>query len=208
MTEEDRRPDPDALLAHASAEGRGKLKVYIGAAPGVGKTYEMLSDARRKKAEGVDVAIAVAETHGRQETLALLEGMEIIPKKQIAYREQMLAEMDLDAALARAPAILLVDELAHTNVEGSRHPKRWQDVEELLAAGIEVWSTLNIQHLESLNDVVAKITGVIVRETVPDSILERADEVVLVDLTPDELIQRLREGKVYAPDQAERALSH
>jgi two-component system, OmpR family, sensor histidine kinase KdpD len=206
MTEEDRRPDPDALLAHAKAEGRGKLKVYLGAAPGVGKTYEMLSDARRKKAEGVDIVVAVAETHGRQETLALLDGLEIIAKKPLAYRDQMLPEMDLDAALARQPAILLVDELAHTNVEGSRHPKRWQDIEELLAAGLEVWTTLNIQHLESLNDVVAKITRVIVRETVPDAILERADEIVLVDLTPDELIQRLKEGKVYAPEQAERAL--
>ncbi|MES1204013.1 MAG: DUF4118 domain-containing protein, partial [Pseudomonadota bacterium] len=206
MTEEDRRPDPDALLAHAKAEERGKLKVYLGAAPGVGKTYEMLSDARRKKAEGVDVAVAVAETHGRQETLALIDGLEIIPKRAIPYRDQMLAEMDLDAALARKPAILLVDELAHTNVDGSRHPKRWQDIEELLGAGINVWSTLNIQHLESLNDVVATITRVRVRETVPDAILERADEIVLVDLTPDELIQRLKEGKVYAPDQAERAL--
>jgi two-component system, OmpR family, sensor histidine kinase KdpD len=207
MTEPaERRPSPDALLAQAKAESRGKFKIYLGAAPGVGKTYEMLSDARKKRADGLDIVAGVIETHGRAETKALCAGLEILPKRKHGYRGQELEEMDLDGLIARRPQIALVDELAHTNVEGSRHPKRWMDVEELLAAGIDVWSTLNIQHVESLNDVVARITRVRVRETVPDAILERADEIELIDLTPDELIERLREGKVYAPDQASRAL--
>lgn len=203
---EDRRPSPDALLAQAKAEGHGKLKIYLGAAPGVGKTYEMLSDARKKLADGVDILAGVVETHGRKETLALCEGIEIIPKRKLGYRGQELEEMDIDALLARRPQIALIDELAHTNVDGSRHPKRWMDVEELLAAGIDVWSTLNIQHLESLNDIVARITRVRVRETVPDALLDRADDIELIDLTPEELIERLKEGKVYAPEQAQRAI--
>lgn len=204
--EEDRRPSPEALLAQAKAEGQGKLKIYLGAAPGVGKTYEMLSDTKKKRADGLDIVAGVIETHGRVETKALCDGLEILPKRKLGYRGQELEEMDLDGLIARRPQVALVDELAHTNVEGSRHPKRWMDVEELLAAGIDVWTTLNIQHVESLNDVVARITRVRVRETVPDAILERADEIELIDLTPDELIERLREGKVYAPDQANRAL--
>jgi two-component system sensor histidine kinase KdpD len=203
---EDRRPSPDALLAQAKAEARGKLKIYLGAAPGVGKTFEMLSDARKKRADGVDIVAGVVETHGRRETLALCEGLEIIPKRKLGYRGQELEEMDIDALLARRPQIALIDELAHTNVEGARHPKRWMDVEELLGAGIDVWSTLNIQHLESLNDIVARITRVRVRETVPDALLDRADDIELIDLTPEELIERLKEGKVYAPDQAQRAI--
>jgi two-component system, OmpR family, sensor histidine kinase KdpD len=203
---EERRPSPDALLAQAKAEGHGKLKIYLGAAPGVGKTFEMLSDARKKLADGVDIVAGVVETHGRKETLALCEGIEIIPKRKLGYRGQELEEMDIDALLTRRPQIALIDELAHTNVEGSRHPKRWMDVEELLAAGIDVWSTLNIQHLESLNDIVARITRVRVRETVPDALLDRADDIELIDLTPEELIERLKEGKVYAPEQAQRAM--
>lgn len=197
---EARRPSPDALLEQAKAETRGQLKIYLGAAPGVGKTYEMLSDARKKRAEGLDIVAGVIETHGRAETLALTEGLETQPRRG--------GEMDLDALLARRPEIALVDELAHTNADGSRHPKRWMDVDELLAAGIDVWSTLNVQHIESLNDIVARITRVRVRETIPDAVLERADEVQLIDLTPEELIERLQQGKVYAPDQAQRALRH
>jgi two-component system sensor histidine kinase KdpD len=202
------RPSPDALLAQAEAEARGKLKIYLGAAPGVGKTYEMLADARKKCAAGVDVVAGIVETHGRIETRQLCEDLTILPRRKVAYKGRDLEEMDLDALLQRRPAIALVDELAHTNVEGSRHPKRWMDVEELLAAGIDVWTTLNIQHVESLNDIVARITRVRVRETVPDAIIERADEIELIDLTPDQLIERLREGKVYAPDQARRAMRH
>ncbi len=201
----DRRPDPDALLALAGREGRGKLKVFLGAAPGVGKTYAMLLGARRLKAEGLDVVIGLAETHGRSETAALLEGLETIPRKKIDYRGREIEEFDIDAALKRKPALIVVDELAHTNAPESRHPKRWQDVEELLDAGLDVWTALNIQHLESLADVVSRVTGVIVRETVPDGVLKRADDVVLVDITPDELIQRLNEGKVYLPQTARRA---
>ncbi len=203
----DLRPSPDALLAAAAREARGKLRIFLGAAPGVGKTYEMLQSARRRKAEGVDVVIGVVETHGRKETEALLEGLEVIPRRHIPYEGRTLTEMDIDAILARRPALVLVDELAHTNAPGSRHPKRYLDVEELLAAGIDVYTTVNIQHLESLNDIVAQITHVRVRETVPDRIVDAA-EVEVIDLTPDDLIQRLREGKVYVPDQAERALKH
>ncbi|HZF33706.1 MAG TPA: sensor histidine kinase KdpD [Candidatus Angelobacter sp.] len=203
----DLRPSPDALLAAAAREARGKLKIFLGAAPGVGKTYEMLQSARRRKAEGADVVVGVVETHGRKETEALLEGLEVIPRRQIAYEGRVLTEMDIDAVLARRPALVLVDELAHTNAPGSRHPKRYLDVEELLATGVDVYATVNIQHVESLNDVVAQITRVRVRETVPDRIVDAA-EVEVIDLTPDDLIQRLREGKVYIADQAERALKH
>ena len=201
----DRRPDPEALLALAGKEGRGKLKVFLGAAPGVGKTFAMLAGAKRLKAEGLDVVIGLVETHGRSETAALLEGQETLPRKKIPWRGRELEEFDIDAALKRRPALIVVDELAHTNAPESRHPKRWQDVEELLDAGMDVWTALNIQHLESLAEVVSKVTGVAVRETVPDRVLQRANDVVLVDITPDELIQRLQEGKVYLPETARRA---
>src|SRR5258705_8760646 len=206
----EQRPSPEALLEAARREeGRvGKLRIFVGAAPGVGKTYEMLLQARARKKDGYDIVIGVVETHGRKETEALLDGIEVIPRKRLEYRGQWLDEMDLDAVIARRPQIVLVDELAHTNASGSRHPKRYLDVEELLGHGIHVYSTVNIQHIESLNDVVAQITHVRVRETVPDSIFDRADAVELVDLTPDDLIQRLKEGKVYVPKQAERALEH
>ncbi|HTX48293.1 MAG TPA: sensor histidine kinase KdpD [Caulobacteraceae bacterium] len=203
--DEPRRPDPDALLAEASKAGRGRLKVFLGMSPGVGKTFAMLTQAARRKAEGRDVVVGVVETHGRKETDALTPGLEILPRKPIEYRGRTLLEFDIDAALARKPELLLVDEFAHTNVPGSRHPKRWQDVEELLAAGISVWTALNVQHLESLVDVVWKITGVRQRETVPDSVLSKADEIELVDITPAELRQRLAEGKVYVPETARLA---
>jgi two-component system sensor histidine kinase KdpD len=204
------RPDPDALLARVVEEEarsrRGRLKLFFGAAPGVGKTYAMLEAARAARAEGEDVVAGVVETHGRRETERLLEGLEILPRREVEHRGAALREFDLDAALARRPALILVDELAHTNAPGSRHAKRWQDVEELLAAGIGVYTTLNVQHIESLNDVVAQITGVVVRETVPDAVFERADEVELVDISAEVLLERLREGKVYVPEQAARAL--
>ena len=208
--EPDQRPSPDALLAVAKKEASraGRLKIFLGAAPGVGKTYEMLQEARARAKDGADVVVGVVETHGRKETDALLDGLEVLPRRAISYKDHALEEMDLDALIARRPDLALVDELAHTNVAGSRHPKRYIDVEELLSKGIDVYTTLNIQHIESLNDVVAQITGVRVRETVPDSILDRADAIELVDLTPDDLIQRLKEGKVYVPKQAERALEH
>ena len=202
----DKRPSPEALLQQANKEGHGRLKIFMGAAPGVGKTYEMLTQARQRRLDGIDVVVGVVETHGRVETDHLTKGFEIVPKKRVLYRGQVLAEMDLDAILQRRPKLVLVDELAHSNVEGSRHPKRYMDVEELLEAGIDVYTTFNIQHLESLKDIVAKITHVQVRETVPDSIIDRADEVEVVDLTPEDLIQRLKEGKVYIPEQAERAI--
>ncbi len=201
------RPSPDVLL-HQAQEGRGRLKIFLGAAPGVGKTYAMLEAARRKQAEGVDVVIGIVESHGRSETEALTHGLKAVPRKSMEYRERALPEMDLDALLARKPQLALVDELAHTNVPGSRHGKRFQDVEELLAAGIDVYTTLNIQHLESLNDIVARITRIRVRETLPDKVLELADEIELVDISPEDLIQRLREGKVYLRDQAQRAVNH
>lgn len=204
-SEREARPSPEALLEEAAREGLGRLKIFLGAAPGVGKTYEMLTQARQRKLEGVDVVIGVVESHGRVETELLTKGLELIPKKRIPYKGRVLAEMDLDAILLRKPKLVLVDELAHTNVDGSRHPKRYLDVEELLAAGIDVYSTLNVQHLESLNDVVARITHVRVNETVPDSILDHANDVEIVDLTPEDLIQRLKEGKVYLPEAAERA---
>ncbi|MGH8462362.1 MAG: DUF4118 domain-containing protein [Stenotrophobium sp.] len=203
---EPQRPSPEALLLQAQKENRGRLKIFLGAAPGVGKTYEMLSVARRKLLDRVDVVIGVVETHGRAETEAQVDGFEVVPRHGIPYKDRVLQEMDLDAILARRPKLVLVDELAHTNAPGSRHPKRYQDVEELLAAGIDVYSTLNIQHVASLNDVVASITHVQVRETVPDSVLESADDIEVVDLTPDDLIQRLREGKVYHGDAGARAL--
>lgn len=204
----DLRPSPDALLKQASGELRGRLKVFLGAAPGVGKTYEMLQAAQAKRRDGWDVVIGVVETHGRKETQALLDGLEALPRRNVDYRDHALDEMDIDGILKRRPKLVLVDELAHTNAPGSRHPKRYLDVEELLAAGIDVYTTLNIQHLESLNDVIAKITHVRVRETVPDSIFDRADDVELVDLTPDDLIQRLKEGKVYVPELALRAVQN
>jgi two-component system sensor histidine kinase KdpD len=206
LQESDRRPSPDALLETATREERARLKVFVGAAPGVGKTYAMLQAAQQRRHDGTDVVVGVVETHGRAETAALLDGLEIVPRRRIEYRGQTLEEMDLDAILARRPTLVVVDELAHTNAPGSRHPKRVGDVEELLAAGIDVYTTVNIQHLESLNDVVAQITGVRVRETIPDAVLDRADEVKLIDLSPEELLQRLQEGKVYIPQQAERAI--
>jgi len=205
-----RRPSPEALLEAAKREEGhvGKLRIFVGAAPGVGKTYEMLQNARARKKDGYDIVIGVVETHGRKETEALLEGLDVVPRRRIEYKGQWLEEMDLDGIIARRPQIVLVDELAHTNAPGSRHPKRYLDVEELLSRGINVYTTVNIQHIDSLNDVVAQITHVRVRETVPDTVFDRADAVELVDLTPDDLIQRLKEGKVYVPRQAERALEH
>ncbi|HEY6334561.1 MAG TPA: sensor histidine kinase KdpD, partial [Alphaproteobacteria bacterium] len=204
----EQRPSPDALLAVAKRAGRGKLKLFLGAAPGVGKTYEMLVTAAARRQEGVDVVIGVVETHGRIETERLIRGLEVIPRRRVEYRGRVLEEMDLDAVLARKPQLVLVDELAHTNAPGARHPKRYMDVEELLAAGFDVYTTLNVQHLESLNDVVAQITRIRVRETLPDSVLDQADEIEVVDLTPEDLIQRLQEGKIYVAHQAERALRH
>ncbi|ETX14406.1 histidine kinase [Roseivivax halodurans JCM 10272] len=209
MTEtEEARPDPDALLEEASGEGRGKLKIFLGAAPGVGKTYAMLEAARRRAAEGVDVIAGVVETHGRIETETLLAGLEVVPKRAHFYRERILHEMDLETLIERRPDLALIDELAHTNVPGSRHEKRWQDVEDVLAAGIDVYTTLNVQHLETMNDRVARISGVRVRETVPDKVLEQADEIELIDLPPGDLLKRLREGKVYVQDQAARAVQN
>jgi two-component system sensor histidine kinase KdpD len=202
------RPSPDALLQAAQQETRGRLKIFVGAAPGVGKTYEMLTAARTHLQEGVDVVVGVVETHGRKETEALFAGLEVIPRQRVEYKGRALDEMDLDALLARRPQLALIDELAHTNAPGSRHPKRYMDVEELIAAGIDVYTTLNVQHIESLNDVVARITRIRVRETVPDSIIDKADNIELIDLTPDDLIQRLKDGKVYVPHQAERAIRH
>ena len=202
------RPSPDALLEKARSEMRGRLKIFLGAAPGVGKTYEMLLAGRARRAEGVDVVIGVVETHGRRETQALIEGYEVVPRAQVAYRGQSVEEMDLDAVLARRPELVLVDELAHTNAPGSRHPKRYLDVLELIERGIDVYTTLNIQHVESLNDVVAQITRIRVRETVPDSVIDRADAIEIIDLTPEDLIKRLNEGKVYLPETARRAVSN
>ena len=204
----DGRPPPEAFLAEAARETRGRFKLFIGAAPGVGKTYEMLRVGKAKLAEGIDAVIGVVETHGRAETAAMVDAFETVPRRKLTYKDRAVEEMDLDAILKRRPELVLVDELAHTNAEGSRHPKRYLDVQELLAAGIDVYSTMNVQHLESLNDVVAKITRIRVRETVPDNILELADEIEVVDLTPEALVERLEEGKVYVRDQAQRALKH
>jgi len=204
---DDIRPDPDELLAAAISEARtGKLKIFLGAAPGVGKTYEMLVQARSRQAEGVDVVAGIIETHGRAETAAQIEHIPILPRRTIQYRGRGLEEFDLDAALARRPALLLVDELAHTNAPGSRHAKRWEDVAELLAAGLTIWATLNVQHLESLNDDVARITGVRPSETLPDRVLDLADEMEIIDLSPADLRQRLKDGKIYRADNASRAL--
>jgi two-component system sensor histidine kinase KdpD len=206
IPEAESRPSPEALLKSAAREQRRRLKIFVGAAPGVGKTYAMLQAAHERRAEGIDVVVGIVETHGRVETEALRRGLEEVPRKQVEYRGTMLEEMDIDAILARRPALVLVDELAHSNAPGSRHPKRYSDVEELLEAGIDVYTTVNIQHLESLNDVIAQITGIRVRETVPDRFFERADELKLVDVTPEDLLQRMREGKVYMPAAAERAI--
>jgi two-component system sensor histidine kinase KdpD len=209
---EDKRPDPEQLLARLQIEpdesdsARGKLKIYCGFAAGVGKTFAMLEDARTVAAAGTDMVCGYIEPHGRLETEALLDGQDLLPCRIVTYRGVTLREFDLDGALIRKPRLILVDELAHTNAPGSRHAKRWQDVEELLDAGISVWTTLNVQHLESLNDVVAQITGVVVRETLPDQVFDQADELELVDLPPDDLLERLREGKVYIPEQAQRAM--
>jgi two-component system sensor histidine kinase KdpD len=204
------RPDPDELLARMKQDEvraqRGRLKIFFGASAGVGKTFAMLSAARMLREQGTDLLVGIVETHGRGETAALLEGLESLPLRAIEYRGQTLREFDLDAALARRPGLILVDELAHSNVPGSRHPKRWQDIEELLDAGIDVFTTVNVQHIESLNDIVGGITGIRVRETVPDRVFDQADDVVVVDLPPDELLQRLRDGKVYMAQQAERAI--
>ena len=210
MTEE--RPDPDELLARAQAAeqraARGKLKIFFGASAGVGKTYAMLKAAQRLREQHVEVVVGIVETHGRVDTAEQLAGLEQLPLRQVPLQGRGLTEFDLDAALARRPAVLLVDELAHSNAAGSRHPKRWQDIDELLAAGIDVISTVNVQHLESLNDVVGGITGIRVRETVPDHVFDEAEEVVLVDLPTDDLLRRLKEGKVYLPEQADRAVQN
>lgn len=203
--EDIRRPDPEALLAEHGRAQRGRLKVFLGMAPGVGKTYEMLRQARRRKAEGLDVVIGLVETHGRKETQSLLRGMDVLPRRPIEHRGRTLLEFDIDGALERRPELLIVDEYAHSNASDSRHPKRWQDVEELLAAGIDIWTTLNVQHLESLVDVVLKITGVRQRETVPDSALSRADDIEVIDITPAELRERMAGGKVYVPETARLA---
>lgn len=206
----DQRPNPDELLDRMQRDEekarRGKLKVFFGSCAGVGKTYAMLSAGKQLRAQGLDVVVGIVETHGRAETMALLDGLEVLPRKESEYRGKRLSEFDLDGAIKRRPGLILVDELAHSNVQGSRHPKRWQDVDEILAAGIDVYTTVNVQHLESLNDVVGSITGIRIRETLPDKVFEQADEVVLVDITPDELLQRLKEGKVYMPQQAEEAI--
>jgi two-component system sensor histidine kinase KdpD len=209
---ESERPDPDQLLAEVKAAAaraqRGRLKIFFGASAGVGKTFSMLAAAQALRRGGTDVVVGLLETHGRAETAALLEGLELLPPLMLDVHGTMVKEFDLDAALKRRPALLLVDELAHTNVPGARHPKRWQDVDELLAAGIDVYTTLNVQHMESLNDVIGQITGIRVNETLPDTFFETADEVELIDLSPDELLKRLREGKVYVSHQAERALAN
>ena len=204
----ERRPSPEALLAKADREDRGKLKIFLGAAPGVGKTYEMLMSARARQADGTDVVIGVVETHGRKETEALVAGLETVARTSVVYKERALDEMDIDAILARRPTLALVDELAHTNAPGSRHPKRYLDVLELLASGIDVYTTLNIQHVESLNDIVAQITRIRVRETVPDSIIDRADDIEIIDITPQDLIKRMQDGKVYVPKTARRAIEN
>lgn len=206
------RPDPDELLDRVMREedrqSRGRLKIFFGASAGVGKTYAMLAAAQTLREQGSDVIAGIVETHGRADTETMLDGIERMPRRASTYRDRVLHEFDLDAALARRPAVILVDELAHSNIPGSRHAKRWQDIEELLHAGIHVYTTVNVQHIESLNDVVGQITGIRVHETIPDHVFDDADEVTLVDLPPDELLQRLKEGKVYLPQQAEKAGRH
>ena len=196
----------DALLDEIPRKGRGRLKVFLGAAPGVGKTYAMLQAGQAQLRQGVDLRIGVVDTHGRAETEAMLAGLPQQPQQRLEYRGVLLNEMDLDGILAKPPKLLLVDELAHSNAPGSRHSKRWQDVQELLDAGIDVYTTVNVQHLEALNDQVRDITGVRVRETLPDWVLQEADEILLIDLPPRELLERLREGKVYVPEQARAAI--
>jgi two-component system, OmpR family, sensor histidine kinase KdpD len=202
------RPSADALLARIKEKDRARLRIYIGAAPGVGKTYQMLQEAHALRASGLDVVIGVVETYGRTETEAQVKDLEIVPKRRVDYRGTTLDEMDVDAIVQRRPKVVVVDELAHTNVPGSRNQKRFEDVLELLAAGIHVMTAVNIQHLETLNDAVARATGVRVRETVPDTFLDRADEVINVDVTVEELRSRLREGKIYQPEKVEQALAN
>ena len=204
----DRRPSPDALLARLAASERARLRIYIGAAPGVGKTYELLQEARAIRASGRDIVVGFVETHGRADTAAQLADLEVVPRRRLEYRGVVLEEMDVDGILARKPEVCVVDELAHSNVEGSRHAKRYQDVIQILDAGIDVLTAVNIQHLETLNDAIAKATGVRVRETVPDTFLDRADEVINVDVTVEELRKRLREGKIYKPEKVEQALAN
>ena len=206
------RPDPDALVAQLQAEqaqaARGKLRIYFGSNAGVGKTYAMLAAAQRERQTGRTVLVGLVETHGRAETKQQLHGLRQLPRKPLPYQGRQLPEFDLDGALEQHPDVLLLDELAHSNAPGSRHPNRWQDVDELLAAGVDVWSTMNVQHLESLNDVVGGITGVRVWETVPDTLFDAAEEEVVVDLPPDELLARLAAGKVYIPEQAQQAAAN
>src|SRR5512147_1515889 len=204
----EQRPDPDELLKQIQAEepNRGRLKIFLGYAAGVGKTYAMLEAAYQRKEQGIDVVVGYVETHKRIETEELLEGLEVLPRGFVDYHNVQLRELDVDAVLLRRPQLVLVDEFAHTNAPGSRHAKRYQDVQEILDAGIDVYTTLNIQHLESLNDIVAQVTGVIVRETIPDRVIDEASEIEVIDLPPDELLVRLKEGKVYIPEQASRAL--
>jgi two-component system sensor histidine kinase KdpD len=211
MSKDLRRPDPDALLAQIKAEEesqRGKLRIYLGAAPGVGKTFAMLQEAHRRKARGTDIVVGYVETHGRSHTAEQIGDLEVIPPRDIEYRGVTLREMDTDAVIARHPRVALVDELAHTNAAGSKHEKRYEDVRDLLDAGITVISTLNIQHIESLNDYVEQMTGIKVRETVPDRVLDEADQVELIDIAPEALIQRMKHGNIYSPEQAERALQN
>ena len=212
MHDEPARPDPDELLARTQAAQaraqRGKLKIFFGASAGVGKTYAMLKAAQRLHEQQVDVLVGIVETHGRSETAELLKGLDVLPLRQVPVKGKQLAEFDLDAALQRRPGVVLVDELAHSNAAGSRHPKRWQDIEELLEAGIDVLSTVNVQHIESLNNVVGGITGIRVWETVPDHVFDTADEVVLVDLPTDDLLRCLKEGKIYLPEQAAAAVQN
>jgi len=212
MSDEPDRPDPDELLARTQAAqakaARGKLKIFFGASAGVGKTYAMLKAAQRLREQQVDVVVGIVETHGRLETVDQLQGLQVLPLRVIEIKGKQIKEFDLDAALARRPAVLLVDELAHSNAAGSRHPKRWQDIEEMLDGGIDVLTTVNVQHIESLNNVVGGITGIRVWETVPDHVFDTADEVVLVDLPTDDLLRRLKEGKVYMPEQAASAVQN
>ena len=202
------RPSADALLARIKEKDKARLRIYIGAAPGVGKTYEMLQEARALRARGLDVVVGFVETYGRAGTEAQLQDLEIVPRRPIEYRGVTMEEMDVDAILARRPEVCVVDELAHTNVPGSRHGKRYEDVVEILDAGIHVMTAVNIQHLETLNDAVARATGVRVRETVPDTFVDRADEVINVDVTVEELRSRLREGEIYRPEKVEQALAN
>ena len=205
---EQSRPTGEQVLVKLHAPQRARLRIYIGAAPGVGKTYSMIEDAHTFRREGVDVVVGFVETHGRTDTEARVADLEVISRRRVEYRGVMLEEMDLDAILARTPALCIVDELAHTNAPGSRHEKRYQDVQELLDAGIGVMTAVNIQHLETLNDAVSRVTGVRIRETVPDTFLDRADEIVNVDVTVEELHSRLRQGKVYKPERVEQALTN